>query len=138
MLCFPAAPQQGDHALRIEVADSGEQHLRVVNLKAPQRAPVLRNISGETTISIGRARANSVYLNDQSVSAMHAELYRDAFGAARGGHEGWMLRDLGSSNGTCLRLSPERCAHHLHDLPLAAANAVAKRRMLPAYPGCRG
>lgn len=45
------------------------------------------------TMTIGRAPDNDVVLNgEQTVSRHHAELRRH--------HEGWAIRDLGSSNGT--------------------------------------
>ncbi|MFJ5721278.1 FHA domain-containing protein [Streptomyces sp. NPDC093149] len=45
-------------------------------------------------LRIGRDPGNGLRLNHETVSRLHAEL------TAQGGH--WMLRDLGSTNGTCV------------------------------------
>ena len=66
----------GDHALRIEVGSTGGHSLRIANLKAPHQQPILRDVSDEEKITIGRARTNVVSLPDQSVSGVHAELRR--------------------------------------------------------------
>lgn len=64
-----------------------------------------------SVVTIGRAKANTIALQtDQSVSASHAELAYVAGSAADGVRSGWCVRDLGSSNGTALRLSAERKA----------------------------
>jgi hypothetical protein len=49
---------------------------------------------GSPTVRIGRGPGATLRLPDESVSRVHAELrYVD---------DGWMLRDLGSMNGTCV------------------------------------
>lgn len=50
-------------------------------------------------ITIGRATGDIVIANDVAMSASHAEVVR----ADVGGTHGWILRDLGSSNGTFVR-----------------------------------
>jgi pSer/pThr/pTyr-binding forkhead associated (FHA) protein len=65
---------------------------------------VLQLPTDGSVVTIGRAASNAISLaGDQSVSANHAELHRAVSGE-------WMVRDLGSSNGTALRLSAERMA----------------------------
>ena len=59
------------------------------------------------TFGVGRAASNDLVLRDQAVSACHAQLVRSS-GGGDGGGEAWRVSDLGSSNGTCVRLSPER------------------------------
>jgi FHA domain len=54
--------------------------------------PVLALPDTDCTITLGRSRACDCVLDDPSVSRRHAELRRD------GGL--WLLRDLGSRNGT--------------------------------------
>ena len=54
--------------------------------------PVLALPAGDRQIVLGRARDCDCVLADQSVSRRHAELRREG--------EGWLLRDLGSRNGT--------------------------------------
>jgi predicted component of type VI protein secretion system len=47
---------------------------------------------GEDPVSIGRAPESDLKLSDSTVSRNHAEIVRDG--------DAWVLRDLGSSNGT--------------------------------------
>ena len=54
--------------------------------------PVLALPSGERQIILGRSRDCGCVLDDPSVSRRHAELRRDG--------DRWLLRDLGSRNGT--------------------------------------
>ncbi|HEY9339287.1 MAG TPA: FHA domain-containing protein, partial [Kribbella sp.] len=49
---------------------------------------------GSPTVRIGRGPGATLRLPDESVSRAHAEL--------RYVHDGWLLRDLGSMNGTCV------------------------------------
>ena len=67
------------------------------------------------TFGVGRAASNDLVLRDPAVSACHAQLVRGGDGDGDGGGDGgggsseaWRVSDLGSSNGTCVRLSPER------------------------------
>ena len=66
-----------------------------------------------SSVTLGRARTNTIALpTDQAVSANHAELAPMDV-PTPGGADGtpllrWCVRDLGSSNGTALRLSTER------------------------------
>jgi hypothetical protein len=55
------------------------------------------------TVTIGRDRGCDVVLNDTKVSRHHAELTLDS--------SGWVLRDLGSRNGTEVNGSPITEAH---------------------------
>ena len=80
-----------------------------------------------SVVTIGRAASNAISLaGDQSVSANHAELRRAVSGE-------WMVRDLGSSNGTALRLSAERMAsrsyavRHGHRLALGRCDLAGLR-----------
>ncbi|MGH2819064.1 MAG: FHA domain-containing protein, partial [Actinomycetota bacterium] len=59
-----------------------------------------------TPVTIGRLSTNDVCLSDSNVSRRHAELRREG--------EGWMLVDLGSTNGTLVngKLAKE---HRLKD-----------------------
>ena len=65
----------------------------------PQRVPLPTDDGA--TLTIGRAPTHKLRFTDAAVSANHAEL-----GRAPGG--GWSVRDLGSSNGTAIRLAGER------------------------------
>ena len=64
-------------------------------------------LSTMATFGVGRAASNDLVLRDPAVSACHAQLVRGG-GGGGGGGEAWRVSDLGSSNGTCVRLSPER------------------------------
>ena len=116
----------GDHVVTLvsaggdtneEVGDADDDlgiaqlSLRVSNLKQPQAPAAALLLPATGRVCIGRARSNELCLHDQSVSANHAELSRLP-GCS------WQLRDLGSSNGTSLRLSAERIASHPFPLRL--------------------
>jgi len=79
--------------------------IRISKHRGTPTAPaVLQLPTDGSVVTIGRAASNAISLaGDQSVSANHAELRRAVSGE-------WMVRDLGSSNGTALRLSAERMA----------------------------
>lgn len=78
----------------------------------PSPPAVLQLPADDSPVTIGRANTNSITLaGDQSVSASHAELRRTNEGT-------WAVRDLGSSNGTALRLSAERVASRAYRLRL--------------------
>ena len=93
--------------------EGGEDALQVRNTKeagsAPTRVALVPkqggggDAAGGATFGVGRAASNDLVLKDQAVSGSHAQLVRAADGR-------WSVRDLGSSNGTCLRLSAERIA----------------------------
>ncbi|KAL1499063.1 hypothetical protein AB1Y20_013578 [Prymnesium parvum] len=104
----------GDHALTLEVA-GGAASLRIQNLKTPHAPPARHELREDKPTSLGRAPSNDVCLPDQSVSAMHAEM------EAKEGS--WRLRDLGSSNGTSFRLSPERTESRA--FPLSIGHTLA-------------
>jgi hypothetical protein len=71
---------------RLRHAWEAERHPQLV-LPAPGRYPM----------SIGRAPGSVLRINDASVSRFHAQLH------GIGGH--WMLRDIGSANGTWVNSS---------------------------------
>ena len=52
-------------------------------------------IAGDTTVTIGRDRNNSVLLLDPKVSRLHCKIYKQA--------NVYFIEDLGSSNGTFIR-----------------------------------
>ena len=54
--------------------------------------PLLFPPGPDTSFTIGRDQRCDLYIADMTVSRLHARLSR--------GHEGWLLSDLGSSNGT--------------------------------------
>jgi FHA domain/Domain of unknown function (DUF1707) len=56
------------------------------------RIPVIALPAGTAGVTIGRAKDCDLMLSDATVSRHHAELRRHG--------EGWILRDLGSRNGT--------------------------------------
>jgi hypothetical protein len=97
-------------------ASCGGGVLRVTNLKASGSEPSTHELPrGGSPVTIGRAKSNSVALHtDLAVSALHAELVEDPWGV------GYFVRDLGSSNGTTIRLSAGAqspcvtpwCTHH--------------------------
>ena len=61
---------------------------------SPAAPAVLQLPTDGSVVTVGRAASNAISLaGDQSVSATHAELRRAVSGE-------WMVRDLGSSNGT--------------------------------------
>jgi FHA domain/Domain of unknown function (DUF1707) len=76
----------------------------------PQGVRLPLELIGERPVVLGRSRRCDVVLDDETVSRIHAELRR--------GHDGWYLRDLSSSNGTCV-----------DGRPIARAERV--------YPGAR-
>jgi Inner membrane component of T3SS, cytoplasmic domain/Domain of unknown function (DUF1707) len=57
-------------------------------------APLVFPPGPDTSFTIGRDHRCDLYIEDMSVSRLHARLARDA--------EGWQLSDLGSTNGTRL------------------------------------
>ncbi len=71
-------------------------HLLVVGVRD---APVRYYLLGAASIRIGRIAGNDLVVAEDSVSAAHCELRRDASG-------GYSLADLGSTNGTSLNGEP--------------------------------
>eukprot|EP00397_Hematodinium_sp_SG-2012_P045265 GEMP01050783.1.p1 GENE.GEMP01050783.1~~GEMP01050783.1.p1 ORF type:complete len:409 (+),score=57.10 GEMP01050783.1:104-1228(+) len=64
---------------------------------------------GEAEYNIGRRANNHFVLPDDSASSHHAQITYSY-------EQGWVLTDLGSSNGTCIRLSPEKTPSAWHEL----------------------
>jgi hypothetical protein len=64
----------------------------------PQGVRLPLELVGERPFVLGRSRRCDVVLDDDTVSRIHAELRR--------AHDGWYLRDLSSSNGTCISGRP--------------------------------
>ena len=60
----------------------------------PRLASITLPAAGSAPLRIGRLEGCDLRLGSTSVSRVHAELFRDAEGAD------WLLRDLGSTNGT--------------------------------------
>ena len=77
--------------------------MQVRNTKEQGGGVEIVPLSAMATFGVGRAASNDLVLRDPAVSACHAQLVRGG-----GGGEAWRVSDLGSSNGTCVRLSPER------------------------------
>ncbi|MFD9812809.1 FHA domain-containing protein [Streptomyces sp. NPDC059080] len=70
-------------------------HLRIRRAWRTERLPKLMlPVPGPIPLSIGRAPGAGLRLNHETVSRTHAELRSEG--------SGWMLRDLGSTNGTCV------------------------------------
>ncbi|MFI1500982.1 FHA domain-containing protein [Streptomyces platensis] len=70
-------------------------HLRVRRAWRTERLPkLLLPEPGPLSLLIGRAPGSGLRLNHETVSRAHAEL--------RSAGKGWLLRDLGSTNGTCV------------------------------------
>ena len=107
-------------------ASRGGRRVTAVRIERYRGAPtppaMLQLPSSGEVITVGRGAVNTITLSgDGSVSASHAELSAilpagapgtgggaaAAAGAGRGRLD-WQVRDLGSSNGTALRLSTER------------------------------
>jgi predicted component of type VI protein secretion system len=79
-----------------------------LRIRIPGHGEETHLVSGER-VTIGRRPENTIQILDRSVSAFHAELVAD--------REGYRLRDLGSTNRTCLAGAPiaehwlgERCS----------------------------
>ncbi|GAA3178268.1 MULTISPECIES: DUF1707 and FHA domain-containing protein [Streptomyces] len=70
-------------------------HLRIRRAWRTERLPKLMlPVPGPIPLTIGRAPGAGLRLNHETVSRTHAELRSEG--------SGWMLRDLGSTNGTCV------------------------------------
>jgi signal transduction histidine kinase len=80
-------------------------------------------LDDDTTVTIGRGTTNSVQLHDTEVSREHAELSR------RG--DKFLLRDLGSSNGTFLN------GKQIRESELASGDQVQLGRTLLLYTGVK-
>ncbi len=65
---------------------------RLVVIKGETRG--VEHVSTADVVRIGKAAENDVVLPEETVSRVHCEVVRDA--------RGWLLRDLGSTNGTFL------------------------------------
>jgi hypothetical protein len=64
----------------------------------PEGVRLPLELVGERPLVLGRSRRCDVVLDDDTVSRIHAELRRT--------DDGWYLRDLSSSNGTCVAGRP--------------------------------
>ena len=71
-----------------------EEPGRLPAVAEPDRAPrpLMFPPGSDTSFTIGRDQRCDLYIADMTVSRLHARLVRDG--------EGWVLTDLGSSNGT--------------------------------------
>ncbi len=85
-----------------------EQDVVLVLGTAPRRGEIVK-ISGDS-FTVGRKPRNALVLSDPSVSGDHAELRK------RGA--GWVVKDLGSSNGTKIDGEP------IHEAELASGSIV--------------
>ena len=65
-----------------------------VTVYSPLFSPFRQELEGEATISIGRASDCSIPVKDRYLSRRHAEIVPNG--------DGWILKDLGSANGTYL------------------------------------
>lgn len=122
----------GEHTLTLEAPGADGEKCALLVRKLPTdeepepqatRYPLSR--LGRTTI--GRARNNDISLADQKISASHAEVrwVGNATDAALyGSTSGWVASDLGSSNGTSIRLSPERVASRPFKMTTGHALAI--------------
>jgi hypothetical protein len=70
--------------------------------------------------TIGRLPEATVHLNDEHVSARHAEMSRSANGS-------WLLRDLGSTNGTQVNGRPISAPATVHSGDLIELGTVTLR-----------
>jgi Inner membrane component of T3SS, cytoplasmic domain/Domain of unknown function (DUF1707) len=79
---------------RREEAYYDEEPAQLPAIAEPERAPrpLMFPPGQDTSFTIGRDQRCDLYIADMTVSRLHARLARDA--------EGWLLSDLGSSNGT--------------------------------------
>ena len=117
-----AAYDQDEVVPMSEATPSSTRVVRVAKNRGAGEAMQLElpQDGGLTSVTIGRAKSNIIALQtDPSVSANHAEMSviplsaKASNVAASQGvevEECWAVRDLGSSNGTALRLSSERKA----------------------------
>jgi len=125
----------GEHTLTLEAPDASGDGCALLVRKLPTddepQPPTVRfTLSRHGRTSIGRARNNDVSLADQKISASHAEVrWLGAAAAAEqagagSGCSGWVAADLGSSNGTSLRLSAERVASRAFRMTAGHALAI--------------
>ncbi len=82
-----------------------------VTVYSPLFSPFRQPLQGDTTVSIGRASDCSIPIKDRYLSRRHAEIV-----VVNGG---WILKDLGSANGTYLN-----GARVEHDLPLKTGDRI--------------
>lgn len=69
------------------------RHCKLVVIKGPQRGRECV-LSGGGSIRVGKAAENDLSVTDETVSRVHFEIARDS--------KGYLVRDLGSTNGTFL------------------------------------
>jgi hypothetical protein len=68
--------------------------------RQPRLASIILPEAGFAPMRIGRQEGCDLRLTHVSVSRVHAELLRDRDEAGSGADRRWLLRDLGSTNGT--------------------------------------
>ena len=90
----PAAPSAGDFGHTMVYSPAGES--RLLEPKDDRRQALLvgegkRSVLSGRRVVVGRSRDCDVVVNDPNVSRRHVELRRE--------EEGWMVADLGSTNG---------------------------------------
>jgi hypothetical protein len=93
----PAAEESGRtmiYSAAGRVVEPLEERARTHNQSALLMLDGKRLVVGPTGVTVGRSRQCEVVLSDPNVSRQHAEI------RPRGG--GWMLNDLGSTNGSTL------------------------------------
>lgn len=122
----------GEHTLTLEAPDAGGENCALLVRKLPSdedpEPPTARYpLSRLGRATIGRARNNDVSLADQKISASHAEVRwvgSSSDQALFGSSSGWVASDLGSSNGTSIRLSSERVASRAFKMTAGHALAI--------------
>ena len=111
-----------EHLIGTQIQRSGGpptvnlRRCKLVVLKGPERGN--EHVVSTDVIRVGKASENDLVITDETVSRVHCEIVRDA--------KGYLLRDLGSTNGTFLDGAEIREAYIRSGSVIAAGAAELK------------